>query len=145
MKIQSQNLVSNLQLPCMVGIFTTKGPYQTPLVCQCRENRALRECEFFLKKNFPLIFYVLWLTLHQSYVNGKWRFRDGVFIDDELGILDIEEIRAACSQQSRSQWTTIASWDRLYQFLAMSDEDSQRIMRQTVCTTADDENLVMMD
>ena len=39
----------------------------------------------------------------------------------------------------------IGSQDRLYQFLAMSDEDSQRIMWQTVRTMGDDENPVVMD
>lgn len=47
-------------------------------------------------------------------------------MEEELKSIHIDIIRAACSGQSRTQWTTIASRDRLYQFVAMSDQVAQR-------------------
>jgi hypothetical protein len=58
-----------------------------------------------------------------------WTFVDGVAIDDELKDVDIEKIREVIDQQSRTKWTLIASRDRLYQFMALSDERTQREMR----------------
>jgi hypothetical protein len=62
----------------------------------------------------------------------RWRFKDGVFVDDELGTIDLEKIRAVCNQQCRTRWTAIASRDRLYQFMAMSNEETQKEMRREV-------------
>jgi hypothetical protein len=58
-----------------------------------------------------------------------WTFTDGVSVNEELRNVDISKLRAVCNQQSRSRWTTIASRDRLYQFIAMSDEQTQDEMR----------------
>ena len=55
-------------------------------------------------------------------------------MSQELEEIDLEKIRAVCSQQSRTQWTAIATRDRLYQFMAMSDEEAQREMRESLGT-----------
>ena len=70
-----------------------------------------------------------------SVAQGSWRFDDGSSIAEELEAVDIEKIRSACSQHSMTQWTAIASRNRLYQFIAMSDEEAQREMRQTLSPT----------
>jgi hypothetical protein len=75
------------------------------------------------------------LTSCQSNVRGGWRFKDGVLVENELQTLDLEKIRAVCHQQSRTRWTSITSRDRLYQFIAMSDEETQLEMRQKLVTT----------
>ena len=62
----------------------------------------------------------------------RWTFSDGVSVHEELRNIEISKIRAVCDQQSRSRWTTIASRDRLYQFFALSDGETQREMRQKV-------------
>ena len=54
--------------------------------------------------------------------------------------IGLEEIRAICQAHSRSQWTVIASRSRLYQFIAMSDEKTQREMRQGGLGFLKDEN-----
>ena len=64
-----------------------------------------------------------------------WTFRDGTSVNEELKDVDIHKIRAVCTQQSRTQWTSIASHDRLYQFIALSDEGTQNEMRKTVSST----------
>jgi hypothetical protein len=61
---------------------------------------------------------------------GCWNFSDGVSIKQELDLIHTDNIREACSSQSRTQWTTIASRDRLYQFVAMSDDTTQTEIRQ---------------
>ena len=48
---------------------------------------------------------------------------------DELQKIDLEKIRAVCKEESRTLWTTIATRNRLYQFMAMSDETTQQKMR----------------
>lgn len=53
-------------------------------------------------------------------------------MDEELEAIDLEKIRAICSEQCKSQWTAIASRERLYQFMAMSDERTQTAMRQAL-------------
>ncbi|KAF8812817.1 hypothetical protein BYT27DRAFT_7272529 [Phlegmacium glaucopus] len=58
-----------------------------------------------------------------------WTFMDGVPVDDELRNVDISDIRAICNEQSRTQWTSIASRGRLYQFIALSDKETQVQMR----------------
>jgi hypothetical protein len=57
-------------------------------------------------------------------------FRDGTCLHDELGNVELSKIREVCSQQSRTNWTSIASCEQLYQFIALSDEDTQLEMRQ---------------
>ena len=76
----------------------------------------------------------LGLTLLVSDAYGQWRFKDSVFVEEELDAIELETIRAACNQQSRTQWTAIASRQRLYQFMAMSDEVTQKEMRQRLST-----------
>lgn len=88
----------------------------------------------------PFFFFSEWhlnrvLAVIYSVVCRGWRFSDGASIAVELEAIDIEKIRAACSQQSRTQWTAIASCDRLYQFIALSDEETQKEMRQTLTPT----------
>jgi hypothetical protein len=70
------------------------------------------------------------LIAARSEIAPAWTFKDGIHVHDELRDVDIERIRAVCSQQSRSGWTSIASRERLYQFIALSDEDTQLEMRQ---------------
>jgi hypothetical protein len=53
-------------------------------------------------------------------------------VNDELKDVDVNEIRVACAEQSRSGWTSIASRNRLYQFIALSDEVTQKVMREKV-------------
>ena len=53
-------------------------------------------------------------------------------MNEEFSDVDLETIRAVCSQQSMTQWTKIASRGRLYQFVAMSDEVTQREIRHRV-------------
>ncbi|KAF8803392.1 hypothetical protein BYT27DRAFT_7214713 [Phlegmacium glaucopus] len=60
---------------------------------------------------------------------SHWRFRDGTGVHEDLGSIELSRIRAACDQQSRTKWTSIASRQRLYQFIALSDEDTQQEMR----------------
>jgi len=75
------------------------------------------------------------LNLFQSNVLERWKFKDGVSVHEVLESVDLEKIRSACSQQSRTQWTAIASRDRLYQFMSMSDEETQTEMRQNLSAT----------
>ena len=63
---------------------------------------------------------------------SNWRFSDGVSVDEDLRNVNLEKIRAVCNQQSWSRWTEIASRNRLYQFMALSDEDTQKEMRQAM-------------
>ena len=56
---------------------------------------------------------------------------------EELKHTDLTMIRAVCSRQSWSQWTLIASRERLYQFISMSDDASQKVMRQEVMEIGD--------
>jgi hypothetical protein len=56
----------------------------------------------------------------QSDVSGR--------LYEELKTVDLENLRAVCKQHSRTQWTAIASRERLYQFVAMSDEMTQMEM-----------------
>lgn len=58
-----------------------------------------------------------------------WTFNNGVSIHDELENVELSKIREVCDQQSRSKWTSIASRNRLYQFMALSDEETQQEMR----------------
>ncbi|KAF8803427.1 hypothetical protein BYT27DRAFT_7214734 [Phlegmacium glaucopus] len=58
-----------------------------------------------------------------------WTFRDGTSVHAELRDVEISKIRAVCNQQSRTKWTTIASRQRLYQFISLSDEETQEEMR----------------
>ncbi|KAF8800257.1 hypothetical protein BYT27DRAFT_7217172 [Phlegmacium glaucopus] len=60
-----------------------------------------------------------------------WTFKDGVPVHEELENIEVSKIRAVCNQQSKTKWTTIASRGRLYQFIALSDEDTQWEMRGT--------------
>lgn len=82
------------------------------------------------------------LTLSSSWrdILGTWKFKDGVSVDEEMRSIGLEEIRAICQAHSRSQWTVIASRSRLYQFIAMSDEKTQREMRQGGLGFLKDEN-----
>jgi hypothetical protein len=66
-----------------------------------------------------------------------WTFRDGVSIDEELRDVELSRIRTVCDQQSRTKWTSIASRDRLYQFIALSDEKTQLEMRQKALSLVD--------
>ena len=59
-----------------------------------------------------------------------WTFRDGISVHEELKNIETSRIRSVCDKQSRTKWTSIASRDRLYQFIALSDEETQREMRQ---------------
>jgi hypothetical protein len=79
----------------------------------------------------------LTFTLCGSRGGACWTFRDGVSIEDELRNIEISKIRAVCDQQSRTRWTTIASRNRLYQFMALSDEQSQLEMRQKALSLVD--------
>ena len=72
------------------------------------------------------------LTISRSDVLEQWTFRDGTSVNEELKDLDLTQIQAVCSQQSRSGWVSIATRNRLYQFMAMSDEETQKEMRQKV-------------
>ena len=65
---------------------------------------------------------------------GSWRFVDGTVVDDELRGVDVETIRVVCSDLSRSRWTAIASRDRLYQFMSMSDKETQGEIRRKLST-----------
>ena len=65
----------------------------------------------------------------------KLTFNDGIPVDDELKDIDLEIIRAICGQQCMSQWWAIATRERLYQFIAMSDELSQKEMRLRLLST----------
>ena len=56
---------------------------------------------------------------------------------EELKHTDLTMIRGVCSRQSWSQWTSIASHERLYQFISMSDDASQKVMRQEVMEIGD--------
>lgn len=58
-------------------------------------------------------------------------------MNEQLDTVGIETIRAVCNEQSRSQWTTIASRELLYQFMAMSDEETQGEMRQKLSKNGD--------
>ena len=69
----------------------------------------------------------------------RWMFRDGESVNDELKDIGLDEIRAACAEQSRSGWTSIASRNRLYQFIALSDEVTQREMREKMSMTIDND------
>ena len=64
------------------------------------------------------------LTTSDSIDSGPWTFRDGVPVHEELKDLELVKIHAVCARQSWSQWTSIATRERLYQFMAMSGEDS---------------------
>ena len=70
------------------------------------------------------------LTLCQRDDYSHWTFSDGVSVHEELKHIEISKIRAVCDQQSRSRWTVIASRNRLYQFIAMSNVETQQEMRQ---------------
>lgn len=70
-----------------------------------------------------LLFCVL--MYHNRDQLSCWKFRDGGFVDEEFGQLNLETIQASCSEQSRMQWMKIASRDRLYQFVSISDETTQ--------------------
>ena len=72
------------------------------------------------------------LTTSDSIDSGRWTFRDGVPVHEELKDLELVKIRAVCARQSWSQWTSIATRERLYQFMAMSGEDAQNEMRQNM-------------
>lgn len=76
------------------------------------------------------------LTLSRRRVSGHWQFRDGVSLKDSLDVIDVERIRAVCGEQSRSQWTKIASRERLYQFIAMSEERTQSEIRKKLQTSS---------
>jgi hypothetical protein len=56
-------------------------------------------------------------------------FKDGVSIHDELKGVELSKLRDVCDQQSRTKWTSIASRARLYQFIGLSDEQTQQEMR----------------
>lgn len=60
-------------------------------------------------------------------------------MDDELKNVDLSRIRTVCARRSWSQWTTIASREKLYQFMAMSDENTQREMRRDILTLPEDD------
>ena len=135
MQPRSGNFISNLG----DATHMTKRPRLSEFVRQCRVNRTLRRSEHILF--YFISFLRAALTCYQSNFHGRWRFKDGVFVDDELGTVDLENVRAACSQQSRSQWTAIASRDRLYQFMAMSDGETQAEMRRGVSTNDGNEEL----
>ena len=77
---------------------------------------------------------VLTLSPKKRMIEGSM-FKDGVSVDDELKHVDLEIIRAVCGQQCMSQWTAIATRERLYQFIAMSDEVTQREMRLSLLST----------
>lgn len=64
-----------------------------------------------------------------------WIFRDGTSVNEELKDVPIHKIQAVCAQQSKTQWTSIASRNRLYQFMALSDESTQNEMRDMVSST----------
>ena len=68
------------------------------------------------------------LTTSDSIDSGRWTFRDGVPVHEELKGLELIKIRAVCARQSWSQWTSIATRERLYQFMVMSGEDAQNEM-----------------
>jgi hypothetical protein len=70
-------------------------------------------------------------------MHACWTFNDGVSIHEELKGVDISKIRAVCDQQSRTKWTTIASRDRLYQFIALSNDETQQEMRQKALSLID--------
>ena len=57
-------------------------------------------------------------------------------MNEEFSDVDLETIRAVCRQQSMTQWTKIASRGRLYQFVAMCDEVTQREIRHRVAGLA---------
>jgi hypothetical protein len=64
----------------------------------------------------------------KSICHGRWRLKDGSLLED-LDAIDLERIRDACNQQCITRWTSIATRERLYQFLAMSDKETQVAMR----------------
>lgn len=78
------------------------------------------------------------LTMACSIGLEQWTFRDGVPVHDEMRDAHLKKIRAICARQSWTRWTSIASRERLYQFISMSDESSQRTMRQDVCHHVDE-------
>ena len=59
-----------------------------------------------------------------------YKFRDGMFVDDELKSVHIDMIREVCNLQCRTRWTAIAKRERLYQFIALSDEVTQLEIRR---------------
>ena len=75
------------------------------------------------------------LTSSQSNDHGHWKFRDGTNVHDVLGSVDIVDLRAVCDHESSTRWTQIASRNRLYQFIAMSNEATQTEMRQRALST----------
>jgi hypothetical protein len=60
-----------------------------------------------------------------------------MLVNEELKDIHLSRIRAVCAQQSKSQWTSIATRDRLYQFIALSDAETQRVMREKVSSLTD--------
>jgi hypothetical protein len=77
------------------------------------------------------------LTISCSENLERWTFRDGTSVNEELKDIDLHSIRAVCAHQSRTQWTSIASRHRLYQFMALSDEVTQKEMREKVSSLID--------
>ena len=80
------------------------------------------------------------VLLHRNGIE-RWTFKDGIYVDEELENIELERIRAVCNQQCRTRWTSIASRDRLYQFMAMSDEETQNAMQLKVSSTDDIEQI----
>lgn len=74
-----------------------------------------------------------------------WTFGDGVSIHQVLKYIDLSKIRAVCDQQSRTKWTSIASRNRLYQFMALSDEKTQTEMRLKALSLLDLDNELSSD
>ena len=104
-------------------------------------KRALKGRELFLLYLCFEASRQLTFMLSQRNEQGRWRFKDGVCLDVELEAVDLEKIRATCNDECRSQWTAIASRERLYQFIAMSDDDTQLVMRNKLLTIVGKEDV----
>jgi len=136
-KRRSWNLISNLYLHRPVAVPSLQNKDGAVWRCTPMLNEQNLEVKWAYRSSFYFVFpffFFCWTSFlpYQSDAHGRWRFKDGVFVEDELGTVDLENIRAACSRQSRSHWTAIASRDRLYQFMSMSDEETQTEMRREV-------------
>ena len=59
-----------------------------------------------------------------------WSFADGIKLKDELDSVELEKIRLVCGEQCRTMWTTIASRERLYQYIALSNDTTQAEMQR---------------
>ena len=77
---------------------------------------------------FKILEWAFTLSL-LSHDLGYWTFNNGVSIHEELNNINLSKICAICNQQSWTKWMSIASWNRLYQFIALSDNVTQWEMR----------------